>query len=1333
MAIIRGTNLSEILNGVLGENDIIYGLAGNDIINGNAGNDALYGEAALYQGKYYLFTDSLSWTAAQAQAVALGGNLVTVNDLAENQWLTANFGGQGNLWLGLTDQSIEGSFSWINGETITATYRNWLTGQPTNVTGLEDYASLNIASGLWSSLPNTTIQRGIIEIETISTGNDTLNGGAGNDTLFGGLGDDSLDGGLDTDTADYSGLSQAITLSGLSQSITLLPILVVNKGSAGTDNLTSIERVIGAIGQANTIDASTVTNFAPDATLNANLLTQSVVTNTGIATVPNVSFTAINFLNVIGTNNNDTITGDNNNNVLSGGLGNDSLSGNGGNDTLNGGAGNDSLIGGTGNDSLDGGLDTDTADYSGLGQAITLSGSIQAITLLPILVVNKGSAGTDNLTSIERVIGAIGQANTIDASTVTNFAPDATLNANLTSQFVVANTGIATVPNVSFTAINFLNVIGTNNNDTIVGDNANNRLTGGEGNDTLNGGAGGNDSLFGGAGNDNLIGGTGNDSLDGGLDTDTVDYSALGQAVTIRPQGSVSKGTAGTDQLVSIERIIGATGQVNLIDASTATNFGSGATINVNLASQSVLINTGIATPPSVSFTAINFVNAIGTNNNDTLTGDTGNNNLSGLSGNDILDGGTGGNDSLFGGAGNDSLIGGTGNDSLDGGGDTDTANYSAIGQAITYQTTGFVSKGTAGTDQLVSVERIIGATAQSNTIDASTSFTINANLATQSLTVNGSFILGLENFVNVNGTANNDTIVGDNANNTLTGGGGNDTLNGGAGGNDSLFGGAGNDSLIGGTGNDSLDGGADTDTVDYSALGQAVTVRPFGVVSKGIAGTDNLTSIERIIGAVGLTNTIDSSTTPGTGTINVNLANQSLIVNTGVATPPSIALTVTNFTNVIGTVNDDTIAGDTNNNNLIGESGNDILSGNTGNDTLNGGDGNDQIFGDFTTISTLGGNDTIIGSSGDDTINGGVGSDTVNYSSLTDAITLLAGGIVNKGIFGTDKIVDIETVIGAIGQNNTIDASTGVALTTSLTANLATNSLTINGLPAPINSLTLNVQNFVNIVGTTQGDNLKGNNLANELIGNEGNDTIQGLGGDDLLDGGDGNDQLLGGDGTDQLLGGLGNDSLQGDNGNDFLSGDLGNDTLRGGNGDDILDGGIGNDSILGGANNDLIFGNVGDDILFGEAGDDLVFGDDGNDRLYGGDGIDDLNGGTGKDLLYGGNSNDILFGNDDDDTLFGEAGDDLLDGGKGNDVLHGGLGNDIFAIAVGNGNDIVQDFQIGFDKIGLSGGLLFTQLTIFGFGTNTFIRNTSTSELLATLQNVNVGLINSADFTTV
>ena len=92
---------------------------------------------------------------------------------------------------------------------------------------------------------------------------------------------------------------------------------------------------------------------------------------------------------------------------------------------------------------------------------------------------------------------------------------------------------------------------------------------------------------------------------------------------------------------------------------------------------------------------------------------------------------------------------------------------------------------------------------------------------------------------------------------------------------------------------------------------------------------------------------------------------------------------------------------------------------------------------------------------------------------------------------------------------------------------------------------------------------------------------------------------------------------------------------------------------------------------------------------------------------------------------------GDDILDGGQGSDVLLGGLNNDIFVIAVGNGSDIVQDFQDGFDRIGLGGGLLFSQLTISSLGTNTLIR--SSGQILATLQNVSSTLITSTDFTVV
>jgi serralysin len=68
------------------------------------------------------------------------------------------------------------------------------------------------------------------------------------------------------------------------------------------------------------------------------------------------------------------------------------------------------------------------------------------------------------------------------------------------------------------------------------------------------------------------------------------------------------------------------------------------------------------------------------------------------------------------------------------------------------------------------------------------------------------------------------------------------------------------------------------------------------------------------------------------------------------------------------------------------------------------------------------------------------------------------------------------------------------------------------------------------------------------------------------------------------------------------------------------------------------------------------------------------------------GGAGNDILIGNNADNILVGNAGNDSLLGGYGNDALYGGLGADIFAFgSPAQGIDIINDFAVGTDKIGI------------------------------------------------
>ena len=90
-----------------------------------------------------------TWEEAEANAVKLGGHLVTINDAAENDWLFAS-GLRG--WIGFTDKAKEGDWVWSSGEQVT--YTNWLPDSPSNSWGIEHYANNGSSTGAWGDSNN---------------------------------------------------------------------------------------------------------------------------------------------------------------------------------------------------------------------------------------------------------------------------------------------------------------------------------------------------------------------------------------------------------------------------------------------------------------------------------------------------------------------------------------------------------------------------------------------------------------------------------------------------------------------------------------------------------------------------------------------------------------------------------------------------------------------------------------------------------------------------------------------------------------------------------------------------------------------------------------------------------------------------------------------------------------------------------------------------------------------------------------------------------------------------------------------------------------------------
>ena len=101
--------------------------------------------------------------------------------------------------------------------------------------------------------------------------------------------------------------------------------------------------------------------------------------------------------------------------------------------------------------------------------------------------------------------------------------------------------------------------------------------------------------------------------------------------------------------------------------------------------------------------------------------------------------------------------------------------------------------------------------------------------------------------------------------------------------------------------------------------------------------------------------------------------------------------------------------------------------------------------------------------------------------------------------------------------------------------------------------------------------------------------------------------------------------------------------------------------DLFAGSPDDDVFNGEGGNDWLRGRAGDDTINGDADNDRIEGGIGADFLRGGLGSDLLTGGETG--TTGGD------GEA--------------------DVFFYTLGDidATDVIRDFEVGLDKIGLDG----------------------------------------------
>lgn len=708
-----------------------------------------------------------------------------------------------------------------------------------------------------------------------------IDGGAGDDILEGLGGADILTGGAGIDTVTFEHASVAVTAD--------LAATVTATGDAVGDTYIGIENLTGS--NYNDKLYGDAGNNLFDGGLGANVFdgragidTISYQTATSAMTINFANNTATGAGRTDSWSNIERITGSNYLDIITASIGNDWIDPGVGTETIDGLAGNDTISYASATSAQTVVLNTSSGDGKTLSNFENIFGSIYADNL-------KGDAN-DNV-----IEGGLG-GDTIDGAagndTVSYLYASGGVTVNLTgTSYIIfnlfsANANSSKGADGIDSLSNLENIVGSSYDDILIGNSSDNVINGNDGNDVI-------------------VGGLGSDTLTGGNGVDTLSYLLSTASITMTLSGTGTAGDALGDTVSGFENLIGTsyndtlTGDIgdNVIDGfygdDTINGAGGIDTITYKLSpSASVTVNlssTGVnATGGLGSDTLTNFENIIGSDYNDTLTGDGGANVIEGGKGNDTLAGGSGADTVSYINASSavsvnisTSTVKGVSANSATGGDGTDTLNgfESIIGSAFNDV---LIGESGANTIKAGAGNDILIGGAGGDTLDGEAGIdTLSFENATSavSATLGGATLTHVgdalgdtyANIENITGSAYNDVLYGDNNNNLIIGGAGNDDLRG-YGGNDTIDATQGYDQVYGGDGDDLILVSANSFNSSIRYRGEGSTAREYlggDTIKLGdlVAGNYSLTSLANQVDGVEILNIRDG--------VNTNLSLSSL------------------------------------------------------------------------------------------------------------------------------------------------------------------------------------------------------------------------------------------------------------------------------------------------------------------------------------------------------------------------------------------------------------------------------------------------------------------------
>lgn len=112
------------------------------------------GLGMLGEHAYYYCPGPVAWADARTTCMGFGGDLVVIDDQAEQDFLLGQPLTAGPNYIGLSDEAVEGTFVWVDGTMLG--FAAWGMGEPNDALEGEDCAQLGSADGAWNDIACAT-------------------------------------------------------------------------------------------------------------------------------------------------------------------------------------------------------------------------------------------------------------------------------------------------------------------------------------------------------------------------------------------------------------------------------------------------------------------------------------------------------------------------------------------------------------------------------------------------------------------------------------------------------------------------------------------------------------------------------------------------------------------------------------------------------------------------------------------------------------------------------------------------------------------------------------------------------------------------------------------------------------------------------------------------------------------------------------------------------------------------------------------------------------------------------------------------------------------------